>query len=187
MTVDPLASAQRVARLREDFDRMFTEPQRTQAAATIDLLGVRVTGRPYAFRLTEISGLFANRAIVSQPSHVTEFLGLSAARGLVVPVYDLAALLGLQRARDPKFVVTAATRDPIGFAFELLEAHLRVPADQIAQTDRPREPSASDTGDLVCEILTEPDGARPIVSIEAATAIVQRKLRLNPGSRSNQR
>jgi hypothetical protein len=43
----------------------------------------------------------------------------------MAPVYDLAALLGYQPVTGPRWMVLAAGPQPVGFAFETFEAHLR--------------------------------------------------------------
>jgi purine-binding chemotaxis protein CheW len=131
--------AGRVEALREAFDRSFAQLPALEAVRTEDLLAIRVAGNPYALRVTEIAGLFADKVVVPVPSAVPELLGVSGLRGAIVPVYDLAALLGYSVHAATRWLVLARSREPVALAFDTFEAQLALsPQDVVsAAGDRP--------------------------------------------------
>jgi chemotaxis signal transduction protein len=113
----------RAAELREAFDRSFAQAARSEIGAVERLLGIRIGADPYVLRLTELSGLFADKKISSLPSPVPELLGIAGFRDTVLPVYDLGMMLGCPRAAAPRWmVVTAVAR--IGLAFDGFDGYL---------------------------------------------------------------
>lgn len=117
---------QRAQQLREAFDRAFAAPLTDGVEVCTDFLAVRIGGDPYALRLSELSGLSADKKIVPIPSGAAALLGLAGFRGAVTPVFDLARLLGYPTTRAPRWIVLAGERAQVGLAFETFEAHVRV-------------------------------------------------------------
>ena len=74
---------------------------------------------PYAVRLSEISGLFADKTITRVPGGAAALLGIAGFRGAIVPVYGLRALLGHSGAQSPRWLVIA-TAAPVALAFEVV-------------------------------------------------------------------
>jgi chemotaxis signal transduction protein len=154
----------RALEMRAAFDRSFAEPPRTEEAPLQDFLGVRVGTDPYAIRLADISGLFADRPITPLTSDDPAFLGIAGVRGAVVPVYDLGAFLGYPPGAARRWLLLIG-RAALGLAFEAFEGHLRLPrAALTAQVGH--EGSAV----LVQEVLHAVGLVRPIVQV---TAILQ--------------
>jgi chemotaxis signal transduction protein len=123
------------AALRAAFDRSFAQAVNAQAAATEDLLEIRIGADPYALRLSEIAGLFADKKVTRLPSPVAELIGVAGFRGTVVPVYDLGMLLGGARAGAPRWlVVTGAMQAAV--AFERFDRYLTVPSEAIVPDAR---------------------------------------------------
>src|SRR5258707_13955236 len=56
-------AAGRAAEFRLAFDRAFAEPLRIDTAVKDDLLAIRVGGQACAIRLSEITGLFADKKV----------------------------------------------------------------------------------------------------------------------------
>jgi len=129
--------AERAAELRTAFDRSFAAPVRADVAAKHDLLAIRIGAEPFAMRLSEVAGLFADRSITPVPGRHAALLGIAGFRGTVVPVYSLQRLLGHSGADTPRWLVIAAAA-PVAFAFDAFEGHLRVTAAAIV-------PQQSDT------------------------------------------
>jgi purine-binding chemotaxis protein CheW len=130
-TEDPQGGAARIsataAALRISFDEGFAAaPAASRSERLEDVLAIRVGGDPYALRLSEIAGLHCDLKIVPVPSSITQLLGIAGLRGMMAPVYDLAALLRYPPAARPSWLVIAGGAQPVGFAFETFEAHLRV-------------------------------------------------------------
>jgi chemotaxis signal transduction protein len=122
--------AGRATELRSAFDRSFALPLRVDTAVKQDLLAVRIGAEPCAIRLSEVSGLFADRGITPVPASNPALLGIAGFRGAVVPVYSLRSLLGQSGAQAPRWLVIAAAM-PVALAFDAFEGHLRVPPDAI--------------------------------------------------------
>jgi purine-binding chemotaxis protein CheW len=122
-------------RLRHDFDRSFAEAPLTGAHLDEDFLAIRIGGDPYAIRLSDVVGLFRDRKIVPLPSRAPHLLGISSFRGATTPIYDLRALLGHPGGAPPRWIVLARSPSPVGFAFDLLEKHLRIAAAPSVEID----------------------------------------------------
>jgi purine-binding chemotaxis protein CheW len=134
--------AARVAQLRTAFDRSFAEPVAGVGPRMEHLLTIRVGGRPYAIRLSEVAGVFTGWSVVPVPGPRPELLGVAGHRGDLVPVYDLGALLGSAEpsepvgARRPGCVVLATGSAPVAFAFDRTDGHVRIPADALPPPGR---------------------------------------------------
>ncbi|GAA2358154.1 chemotaxis protein CheW [Dactylosporangium salmoneum] len=167
---------QRLARLREDFDRSFADPPRQEVAGHDDLLAIRAGGVRYALRLTQAAGLFPERPVTRLPGPLPALLGVAGFRGAIVPVYELAAVLGTwsttaiphDAGSTPRWLVLAAGTPPVALAFERLDGHLRVPRDALVEEAAGHGPHGCLRG-----IVPLPDGARPIVDVAAVRAAVQ--------------
>jgi chemotaxis signal transduction protein len=130
---DPAMSASasdiagRAAELRLAFDRGFAEPVRPGAASREGLLAVRIDTQPFAIRLSEISGLFADKKITPVPGSHAALRGIAGFRGAIVPVYDLQLLLGhltTPGTATPRWLVIAAAA-PVGLAFTAFDQQIR--------------------------------------------------------------
>ena len=129
-----LSATGRAAEMRLAFDRGFADPIRFDTAATESLLAIRVGTQACAIRLSEITGLFADRRITRVPGGGAALLGIAGFRGAIVPVYSLQALLGqtadASGPRGPRWLVIAVAA-PVALAFEAFEGQLRVLPDAI--------------------------------------------------------
>ena len=115
------------AKLRQTFDKTFSEAPAQTTTAHEDVLVVRLGNDPFVVRLAEISGLYADRKIVPAPSPVPELLGIAVLRGQITPIYALGALLGYRLGEAPRWFVLARGQKAVGLAFEVFETHARVP------------------------------------------------------------
>jgi purine-binding chemotaxis protein CheW len=122
------------ATLRRAFDETFAVQPAVVTTTTEDMLSIRIGGDSYAVRLTETSGLYADRTIVPAPSLAPELLGVAALRGQFVAIYDLGAFLGYRTGNTPRWFMIARGSNTLGLAFEILEAHVRVPQSSHAAT-----------------------------------------------------
>jgi purine-binding chemotaxis protein CheW len=120
----------RAEELRLAFDRAFAEPVRPDTTFKEDLLAVRIEAQGYAIRLSEISGLYADKKVTPVPGGHPALRGIAGFRGAIVPVYDLQILLGHASTSTPRWLVIAATA-PIALAFETFDGQLRVARDAI--------------------------------------------------------
>jgi chemotaxis signal transduction protein len=127
-------ATERVAEMRRDFDRAFAEPVHFDTAATENLLAIRMGAQSCAIRLSEITGLFADKKITRVPGGGAALLGIAGFRGALLPVYSLQALLGQSGDSPgpgtPRWLVIAAAA-PAALAFEAFEGQLRVLPDAI--------------------------------------------------------
>jgi purine-binding chemotaxis protein CheW len=130
--------AAKVVQLRTAFDRSFAEPVARAGPRMEHLLTIRVGGQPYAVRLSEVAGVYTGWSVVPVPGPRRELLGISGHRGDLIPVYDLAALLGITQPERPGCFVSAAGSEPVAFAFDRTDGHVRIPMDALP-------PSGSDS------------------------------------------
>ena len=165
-------SSQRVAELRHAFDSAFALTPSTERAQTDEVLAIRVGQDAYALRLTEVSGLIADKAITRLPASIPTLLGLMSSRGAIVSVYDLARLLGSSTDDAPRWVVLTAADPTIGLAFEHFDGFMRVPQDAIAveETSAPRHSHA-------WGVVRIAETVRPIVSIPSVVDEIKVRVR----------
>ena len=150
---------ERAVELRLAFDRGFAAPLRIEAAATQDLLAIRVSAEPYAIRLSEITGLFVDRKFTRVPGGNAALLGVAGFRGALVPVYSLRTLLGHPGTHAPRWLVIAAAA-PVALAFEGFEGHLRAAGDAIL----PRQSPAQMRG-YAAEFIRTESVVRPVLHL----------------------
>ncbi len=156
----------RADELRRAFDRSFAEAPRPDTAAFEDLLLIRVANDPYALRLAECAGLFADRKVTPLPTRVPELLGLAGFRGSLTPVYDLRGLLGYPRGGAPRWLVSTAGGAGVALAFDRFEGHARVGGDALVADDAPAQRHAGYVAHL-------PDGARPVLRVASILEAIE--------------
>jgi chemotaxis signal transduction protein len=152
-----------VERLRREFDATFALPRGEGARADADYLLIRAGGKPYAVALAEIGGVLADVAVTRVPSAVAGLLGIAGLRGEIVPVFELAVLIGGAATAEPgRWLLLRAGASPIGFAFGVLEGHVR----------RRREELLADSGrsEGFFSGAVERDGYWPIIGVERLAA-----------------
>jgi purine-binding chemotaxis protein CheW len=136
---------------------------------------VRVAGDAYAIRLTEIGGLYADKRVIPLPTYAPNLLGVAGFRGQVVPVYDLAALLGYASRPAARWLVLAAGRDPVAFAFERFETQLMVsPESEIVSGGR-QENRAHLRGAVQMRGVV-----RPIVHLQSVVEEIRKRAEATP-------
>ena len=156
----------RAADLRQAFDRSFAQAPNAEAAALENVLAIRVGADRYVLRLADVSGLYADKKVISLPSPVSELLGIAGFRGAVLPVYDLGMLLGCLRAAAPRWLVVTDAA-PVGLAFEGFDGYLSVRREAIVPDLR-----AEASGPHVREIL-QTDVARPIIHLPSVLETIR--------------
>ncbi len=149
----------RAAELRSAFDHSFAVPARLEPALQHDLLAIRVGIEPYAIRLAELTGLFADRTVTQVPGGSSALLGIAGFRGALVPVYSLGILLGHSGAPALRWLVIAAAA-PVAFAFDVFEAHMRASADALL----PRQATAGTPG-FAPEFIRTESAVRPVLHL----------------------
>ncbi|MDI6100026.1 chemotaxis protein CheW [Actinoplanes sp. NEAU-A12] len=174
--------AERVAQLRDDFDRSFAEPARVFDSDSVELLAIRAGERPYAVRLAQSSGVHPDRPVTALPTTVGALLGVAGFAGTVVPVYDLAALLGHPIPQRPRWLLLTTGAPPLALAFHELDRHLRVPVadvlDGVTDDDGVRRGSLRG-------VVRLPDGNRPIVDVPAIRVLVHQLAGHRPVTEEN--
>ena len=127
----------RAVEMRRAFDRGFAEPTQLGQARTEDLLAIRIGAEACAIRLSEISGLFADKKITRVPGATAALRGIAGFRGTMLPVYDLPMLIGRGASPAPRWMVIGKA-EPIALAFDGFERQLRVPPEAVMpQSARP--------------------------------------------------
>jgi chemotaxis signal transduction protein len=151
----------RAVEMRTAFDCSFAQAQQIGEDARQDFIAIRVGADPYAIRLAEITGLYADRRITRVPSPDPTFLGIAGLRGAVVPVYDLAAFLGHPTGDVWRWLLLVGGFS-LGLAFENFEGHLRAaPSAVSARVGSPR------AGGFVQEVLHIDGAPRPLIHVSA--------------------
>lgn len=159
MIVPEHALPSRASELRRAFDQSFADAPGLGAGSPEGFLVVRIGTDAYALRLSELSGLYADRHIVPLPGPVREFLGVASFRGSILPVYGLRELLGYPAdPSQPRWLVLLGKVEWIGLAFDQFQGHLRVRRDEIApagegQTRRLHVQEAIRSGESILPIL----------------------------------
>jgi chemotaxis signal transduction protein len=166
MSEAPHAPTDKAREMRLAFDRSFAEDQSRDVALTDDLLAFRAAAEPYAFRLADIGGLFADRKITPLPTTTAGLLGLANVRGELVSVYDLSVLLGRPSTEAPRWLALALGA-PLALAFETFDGHLRVQRDAI----RPRE-GDDPSHRLIREFASTAGLVRPVVHMASVLEAV---------------
>jgi purine-binding chemotaxis protein CheW len=171
--------AKTVADLRNTFDRSYSLPPSSPGTEQIEnLLAVRVSGNPYAIRVTEITGLANNRKTIAIPSPIPELLGVAGIRGGLVPIYSLAALLGYARDVAPaRWLALCGGEDQAGLGFSDLEGYLRVPAAQVYAASQENV-----TRGHVKDVARVDGLVRPVISIPSLMEMIRRRCRDNRAS-----
>jgi purine-binding chemotaxis protein CheW len=177
MSGDELGLLSRAASLREAFDRSFSEPLQSEAAPAEEMLGIRLDTEAYALRLSEISGLFADRKVVPLPGTATAQLGIAGFRSEIVPVYDLQVLLGHPSIGSTRWLVLAAAA-PVAFAFAAQEGRLSVPLDAIV------DQSDGLPGGYVHQFVRMPDSVRRVIDLSSVLNAIRREVPANLNVRS---
>jgi chemotaxis signal transduction protein len=167
----------RVSELRDAFDHSFAEPLPPGPPLLVDLLAIRVGAEPYALRLGEVAGLYADRKITPVPGGTPALLGIAGFRGVIVPVYDLQLLLGDPAVETVRWLAMAA-EETVAFAFAAQEGQLRVAPETIVlqQSDDPSRPH-------VREFVRLADSVCPVIDLSSVLEAVRRQMptNLNPG------
>lgn len=162
---------EKLVHLRRAFDRGFAESP-PHADVLTDFLAIRVGTDPYAVRLDDVAGIFADRKITPLPASVSGLLGMAGLRGGVVPVYDLGGLIGYpERDVPPRWLVLIAGRSA-ALAFDTFDRHLRLPpldatVDIHADSTRLHVRGAVRDGDLL----------RPVLHMPSMLAVLERQVR----------
>lgn len=168
---DSNQSFERAAELRRAFDRSFAEAPCSNPELAEDMLAIRVSGDPYAVRLSETAGLLADKKVIALPSPVRGILGMIGLRGNICPVYDLALLLGYPTAGVGRWVLLAGAVDAIGFSFPVFEGHLLVARQDIIvlrEEDNPRR--------HVREVARTGSVVRPVISLGPLAGTIKKRV-----------
>ncbi len=168
--------ADRAAEMRQAFDRTFAEPPQTALRETESFLAVRLGGDPYAIRLTESVGMFADREITWLPSPVAELRGIAGLRGAVLPVYDLGALLGYPATSSARWLVVARSV-AVAFAFDVFDGHLRVDREALVAHDAAQR-------EHVQEVARDNGLSYPIIHLPSVLAALRARVPAEPNRRT---
>ncbi|MEJ7729417.1 MAG: chemotaxis protein CheW [Polyangiaceae bacterium] len=157
----------RAEALRRAFDDGFAEAPTPRRRGDESYLAIRVGDRPYALRVRDIAGLYADRAIVPVPSDAPALLGVAAFRGVMAPVFDLRVALAQPAGAAPAWLVLVHTPEPVGLAFDLFEEHFTPEQHALVA---PAAPPGSSNGASASRIVRGAGEARPIVDLAGLIA-----------------
>jgi purine-binding chemotaxis protein CheW len=157
--------------MRDAFDRTFALPPRDVATATVDLLAVRIGGRPYALRMADLAGLHPALTLTPVPTTTFALRGLAQIGPRIVPAYDLRLLLGHQADESPGcFVMTA--QGEVAMGIDAFERHVRVTPDRIVGRDIAKEGDPS----VTAMVVEADDIPRPLLSLRAVLDSIRARL-----------
>lgn len=159
--------------LRRAFDLSFSKAVHVESTRYEDLLAIGVGGEPYALRVSEITGLFADKVITALPTSAHELVGIAGFRGAIVPVFDLGALLGCAKSSTPRWLVLAssgATGAAVALAFDEVGSYLRLGPQAFA-----RDNGTTAKLKHVREVAQTDAGARPIIHVPSVLEAVERQ------------
>lgn len=164
--------AQTVSELRNTFDRSYSLPPSSPGTEQIEnMLAVRLSGNPYAIRVSEITGLASDKKTVAVPSPIPELLGVAGIRGSLIPIYSLAALLGYTRDMGPaRWLALYGTADEVGLGFSDMEGYIQVPVAQVYAAS-----PENMTHEYVKDVARVSALVRPVISITSLVEMIQRR------------
>lgn len=176
MSLDHPTEPQAVLALRREFDGSFAQAPRLEREPLEGLLAIRLGGDPYAVRVSEISGIHADRRIMPLPTPVPELLGVAGLRGQIAPVYDLAALLGYARASSPRWLMLlrgAPQRPCVALAFDTFEWHFSVSMRHIVSEPGTRTAHPGTAQVHLADAVCTDEVVRPIISLPSLLQVIQ--------------
>ena len=165
----------KVAQLRQAFDRTFALPPSLASPEVEDLLTIRVAGDPYAIRLLDIAGIVTGRRVVSVPAVTPDLLGLAGIHGGIVPVFRLSSILGY--GTDPgslRWMILCGSEEPFALAFSDFEGYLRLPTSALHADENFR--ATREHVKYVNQVATTPDGVRAVISIPLIMATIRNRI-----------
>jgi purine-binding chemotaxis protein CheW len=162
---------QTAATLRRLFDRSFAAATAPNTERLEDLIAIRVGSDPYAIRVAEIAGLHPALKVVPVPTPAAQLLGVVGLRGSMAPIYDLAGLLRHPPAANPRWIVLVRVPQPVGFAFDTFESHLRVAGADLAD-DGEADGSPHPTTQHLRGTVRAAGALRPIIHMESVVQMI---------------
>jgi chemotaxis signal transduction protein len=171
MTLRGDKAAQRSALdLRREFDRSFSQEPQAEREASEELLLLRVASDRYALRGAEIRGILMTPKLTRVPSPLPELFGLAGIRGALVPVFDLGRLLGqMEQSTLARWLFLANNEEPVAFAFDVFERHVRVPKSAVSRAE-----ARGLASDFAEDILQLSGKVVPIISIPLVLSAIER-------------
>ena len=160
-----------ITELRLAFDQSFAQIPAAQATELDDLLEIRIALDPFAVRLDQVTGVFADKPVTPLPGSFPELLGIAGFRGAIVPVYDLRALLGYPRGELQRWLILTAGETRIALAFDLFEGHARAARSAIA------EENPGETRQHVRGLVRTAGQVRPIVHLPSILEAIRNRAR----------
>lgn len=181
MTPTTAGASETVLALRREFDLGFAQAPRMETESFEKLLALRIGGDPYAIRVSEISGLHADRRIMPLPTPVPELLGVAGFRGEIAPVYDLAALLGYAGVSSPRWLILLRSpeRAPVALAFDIFEMHVSVSPQHIVSSSEEMPAPTGTARPHLRDAVHGDDVLRPIIQLQSLLESIQRRADLS--------
>ena len=148
--------------LQREFDETFAAPLPEPGPKRERLLAIRISGDPYAVRVSEVAAVAKPERLVRFPAKQPEFLGVASVRGSIFPVYSLAAIVAPGTA-DPAsaWILLCDQADPLGLAFQSLEGSFDVPSAELAASSQASNP-------YVTGMVRWGSTSRPVIQLSSA-------------------
>ena len=156
------------ADLRESFDQMFAAPVRPASDALESFLAIRVAGKPFALRLSELARMESTANVVPLPGSSSALLGLASIQGRLTPVFGLPQLLGLGTTQQAgQWIAVCSREEPWGVSVEELEGYLQIPKSEVLRV----------SGNQAMPHAVQGKGAiRPVLQIASLLAEVRKQI-----------
>jgi purine-binding chemotaxis protein CheW len=162
--------------MRREFDRGFSKPAHHKTSTLQNYLGIRLGDDPYAIRVNDIAGLYADHPIMPLLSQSPSLLGLVGLRGQIVPAYDLASLYGYVRKTAPRWMILLRLKEPVALAFEHFDMHFSADITDIV----PATKAISNTSDYAKnqghDAVYDATTIRPIIQLQSLPDPIRRTL-----------
>ena len=156
----------RAREMRRDFDSSFALRPAAAGVAKIELLAISVAANRFALRLSDVTGIYADKKITRVPGAAPSMLGIAGFRGSISPIYDLARLMSQPHSQMPRWLVVARAA-PIAIAFDGFDGQLRLAADAI----KPQQ--SRDAHSFTREFAQTDSGLRPIIDLQSVIEAIK--------------
>lgn len=162
--------------LRQAFDQVFAAPDVVRTADLDDFLGIRVGGKPFALRVTELSRIEAVGKIIPLPGGNPWLLGLTNSQGKLVPVFSLELALGFERTvGECGWIAICDREEPLGLVFDSVEGYSR-----IARTDIVSSANGESSGKHDQQTIRSGGDLRSVIHLPHILESIRERILVHP-------
>jgi purine-binding chemotaxis protein CheW len=122
--------------MRREFDRSFSEPERSVTSRSVRLLAIRANARLLAVRVEQMGGLIRTPKLTELPSDATGLLGIAGARGKIAGFYSIAALAADDHPTGGAWALLTGPEGSIALVFDELDGSFDVAPEELREIVR---------------------------------------------------